>query len=504
MSAKANGALDAEITAKNGTEPIHVGTAIVGAGLSGIGIAIKLKQQGQNDLAIFDKEEGVGGTWRVNTYPGVECDIYPQLYSYSFAPKKDWSKNYGTQPELVEYIEHCVDRFDLRQNLRLGHELRSARWNSERNLWEMETSQGLYTANVLISAMGYLSNPNIPAIKGLDSFAGPKFHTADWDHDIDLADKRVAIIGVGASSIQIVPEVQPLVARLDIYQRSPAWFMEKHSHKIAGFGAWARRNVPGYHSLLRAYQFCSAELVPFQLARPYRAKFMKDIAQKYLDKKIKDPELHKKLQPDYAIGCKRMLFSDTFYDVVQEPNVDLITEGIERIEADAIVTENGERREIDVLVLATGYGSSNHACGRSITGASGRTLAETWSEGQFAYVGSTVPDFPNFFLMLGPNTTVGHTSMTLMIEAQMNYVADAIKTMQERSISRVEVKAEVASEYDKAMQNRLAPTVWNAGGCTSYYRGGLGKNTAIWPDTSIRFKRKTKRFDVENYDTSAG
>ena len=481
----------------------HVRTIIVGSGLSGVAVGIKLREAGETDFVILDKADGVGGTWRANTYPGVECDIHAPLYSYSFAPKKDWSKNYGTQPELLSYIEECCTRYGLDAHLQFGQEVTSATWLDAQKIWEVKTSNGHFTANALVSAMGYLSFPNLPELPGYSDFSGPKFHTAQWDHSVDLKGKRVAIVGLGATSIQIIPEIQPTVGQLDIYQRTPAWFMPKHSHELGGFSNWAYRTIPGYHALIRQYHLWAAELVPYQLARPKRTKFMKDIAQKYLDKAVKDPELRAKLQPDYTIGCKRMLFSDTFYDVVQERNVALITNGIKQIEGSAIVTDDGTRRDTDVLVMATGFHTADMPFTKIVKGRSSQRLSEVWQDGRFAYLGSTVPGFPNFFMMLGPNTTVGHTSMTLMIEAQATYIADAIAKMREKGLASVEVRPDVAAEYDARMQDRLAPTVWNAGGCTSYYRGGAGKNTAIWPDTSFKFRRLTKTFDLDKYTTTS-
>lgn len=482
--------------------PGHFRTAIIGAGLSGIALGINLRKAGEDDFVIFDKADGVGGTWRANTYPGVECDIHSPLYSYSFAPKKNWSKNFGTQPELLAYTEDCCKRFGLEPHLRLEHELIAASWNASNNLWEIETSKGAYTANILVSAMGYLSYPNRPNIPGLADFSGPSFHTAEWDHDVDLKGKRVAIIGVGATSVQVIPEIQPIVGHLDVYQRSPAWFMPKHAHEMKGFSAWAQQSLPGYHALQRAYHFWAAEMVPYQMARPSRTKFMKDIAQKFLDKSVKDPELRAKLQPGYTIGCKRILFSDTFYESIQKPNVSLVTDGIKKIEENGVLCSDGKKREADVLVLATGFHTNDCQFADLIVGENVQNLGEAWQNGRFAYRGASVPGFPNFFMMLGPNTTVGHTSMTLMIEAHASYVSDAILTFRDKNLATVEIKPEMAERYDNQMQERLAKTVWNAGGCTSYYRSGAGKNATIWPDTSIRFRKQTRSFDLDNYNSS--
>lgn len=478
---------------------MHV--AIIGSGFSGLGMAIRMVQSGESDFLIFERAGGLGGTWRDNIYPGAECDIQTDLYSYSFAPNLEWSKTYAPHDELLAYLQGCSDRFGVTPHIRFNHEVLSASWDSDRQCWDLETKGGRYRADILISAMGYLSEPKYPEIEGLESFAGTSMHTTRWNSDLDLSGKRVAVIGTGASAIQIIPEIQPIVGKLDVYQRTPPWIMGKHGRSIAGFEAWALRHMPGYHRLKRDYHMWTAEMVAVQLARPNRTSMMRKIAQKQLDQNVSNPELKKKLQPDYAIGCRRILFSDTFYQSLEQPNVELICDPIDRIEPSGVVTADAQSRDADILVLATGFQSSELPFAERIVGASGEPLASKWREGQYAYLGSTVEGFPNFFMLLGPNTTIGHTSMTLMMEAQLQYTVNALGVMKQQGTSSVDVKSDVVSAYNRKLQNRLSPTVWNAGGCRSYYLDSRGRNTTIWPLTTLHFRKLTRRFDVENYNT---
>lgn len=480
----------------------HVRVAIIGAGFSGLGMAMRMLGSGEGDFLIFERASELGGTWRDNVYPGAECDIQTDLYSYSFAPNLEWSKTYAAHGELLTYLKNCADRFGVTPFLRFNHELLSASWDRAHQRWRLRTTGGNYTANILISGMGYLSEPKLPDIKGLNDFAGIRMHSAKWDHGIDLKGKRIAVVGTGASAIQIIPKIQPIAGQLDIYQRTPPWIMGKHGKENDGLEGWALRKLPGYQRLKRDYHMLTAEMIVWQLGHPSRALMMKRIAQKHLDQSVSDPELHKKLQPDYAIGCRRILFSDTFYQSLQQDNAELICDPIDHIEPSGVVTSDGERRDADILVLATGFQSAELPFAEHITGASGTRLAETWKDSQYAYLGATVPDFPNFFMLLGPNTTIGHTSITLMMEAQLDYVADALNLMKQKGLSTVDVKQDVVTSYNRDLQNSLAPTVWNAGGCQSYYLDSQGKNTTIWPHTTLHFRKLTRRFDVEHYNTA--
>jgi cation diffusion facilitator CzcD-associated flavoprotein CzcO len=480
----------------------QVRVAVIGAGFSGLGLGMRMIQSGEEDFLIFERAEALGGTWRDNVYPGAECDIQTDLYSYSFAPNLNWSGTYAAHDEILAYLKTCSERFGVTPHIRFNHELKKATWDSDAQCWDLETAGGRYRASILVSGMGYLSEPKLPEIEGLESFAGTAMHTAKWDTGLDLKGKNVAVIGTGASAIQVIPEIQPVVGKLDVYQRTPPWIMGKHGKTLDGFEGWAMRNLPGYHRMKRDYHLWTAEMVVPQMARPSLSGMMRKIAQKHLDQGVTDPELKKKLQPDYMIGCRRILFSDTFYQSLHHENVELITDSIERIEPSGVVTADGKSRDADVLVLATGFQSSELPYGGGIVGTGGRPLAAAWREGQYAYLGATVEGFPNFFMLLGPNTTIAHTSITLMMEAQLNYVTDAISVMKKQGLASVDVKPEVVEAYNQKIQKSLSTTVWNAGGCQSYYLDSRGKNTTIWPHTTPYFHKLTRRFDVKNYHTT--
>jgi cation diffusion facilitator CzcD-associated flavoprotein CzcO len=474
--------------------------AIIGSGFSGLGLGMRLSMAGMRNFIIFERAKQLGGTWRDNFYPGARCDIQTDLYSYSFAPNLKWSGLFASQQEILDYLIQCAEHFNLAPHLRFDHQVESAIWDSNRQRWVIDTKQGRYLAKVLVGAMGYLCEPKYPEIAGLESFSGQAMHTARWDKSCELAGKRVAVIGTGASAIQVIPAIQPQVAKLDVYQRTPPWIMSKHDRMYGNWESWAFRHIPGFHFLKRHYHRLTAELVPWQLGKPYRTYPMKVIARSHLYKSVTDPELRKRLEPDYAIGCRRMLFSDTYYQSIQQPNAELVDIGIDHIEPDGIVTADGKLRKTDVLVMATGFHAAKQPFAKLIHDETGKTLWETWEKGQYAYLGSTVSGYPNFFMILGPNATVGHTSATVMMEAQHNYIVDAIRLMNRNNIGSVDVKTDVIQRFNQKLQKRLSPMVWTAGGCSSYYLDESGTNTTIWPGTALNFHHATKRFDVKNYN----
>jgi cation diffusion facilitator CzcD-associated flavoprotein CzcO len=477
----------------------EVGVAVVGTGFSGLCVAIKLLEDGNSDFVVFERAGRVGGTWRDNTYPGAECDIRANLYSYSFAPNPDWSKAYGTREELDHYLSDCAERFGVTPHIRFDHAVESAAWNADTQRWEIHTSQGMFTAKVLVSGMGYLSEPRIPDIAGLDDFDGPVFHTASWDHDVELTGKRVAVIGTGASSVQVVPAIQPDVEHLDVYQRSPAWIMAKHDTPNTGIRGWFLRRFPGGQRANRLYNRWALELLICQLARPRAMVVIERMAAKHLKKSVPDQGLRAKLTPDYTMGCKRMLFSNGYYPALQEDNVDLVCDPIDRLTSDGVVTADGVHHPVDVIALATGFQANRLPFASLIRGAEGTLLSDIWHDHQFAYLGATVPGFPNFFMVLGPNTTVGHTSATLMTEAAARYVVDAVKTMQRNGLGSVDPRTEVVAAYNRRLQKRLSKSVWNAGGCNSWYVDHGGVNTTVWPRTATYYERLTRRFDPDDY-----
>jgi cation diffusion facilitator CzcD-associated flavoprotein CzcO len=495
--------VDAGARDGRGRRPRHVRVAIVGTGFSGLGMAIRLRQRGIEDFVVLERAEEVGGTWRDNTYPGCACDVQAHLYSFSFARNPHWKSAFGSQPEVLDYLRRCADRFGVRPHIRFRHEVLGARWDEPEQRWHVETSGGDYTAQVLVSGMGYLSEPSIPALPGLDTFEGTAFHSARWDHDHDLSGRRVAVIGTGASAIQFVPKIQPVVGHLDLYQRTPPWIGPKHDKPSAGLNGWAIRNVPGYQRFRRGFNQWGREVLAFAMNRPVLMKqVQKNLPAKHLAESIEDPELRAKLTPDYVTGCKRLLFSDDYYPAITQPNVELVTDGIAEVRPRSIVTVDGREREIDTIIFGTGFRVTDQPIAALVRGRGGLRLADAWDEGMSAYKGTTVAGFPNLFVLLGPNTTLGHSSMTLMIEAQIAYVLDCLRKMDRRGLATVEVRPGAQAAYNEKLQAMLSRTVWNTGGCRSWYLDAQGRNTTIWPTYTWRFRRRTKRFDLRSYDVA--
>jgi cation diffusion facilitator CzcD-associated flavoprotein CzcO len=482
----------------------HVRVAIIGAGFSGLGMAIRLLQSKEDDFLVFERAGQVGGTWRDNTYPGAECDVAALLYSYSFAQRTDWQSTYGKQPELYAYLNDCADRFGVRPHIRFHHELVSARWDETVRRWHVETSKGDYTADVLVTGSGYLSDPVVPDIPGLADFQGTMFHSSTWDHDYDLAGKRVAVIGNGASAAQFVPKIQPEVGRLDVYQRTPAWIGPKNDKPNGRFRQWMFRNVPGYRAFRRGYNQRGREVLAFIFGRPPIAqKTVQGMMVKHLDKSVPDPELRARLTPDWTVGCKRMLFSNTYYPAIQQPNVELVTDGIAEVRAGSVVTADGRAREVDAIILGTGFRATDRPIAQRVWNEKGTSLGQVWAAGGMAaYRGTTVAGFPNLFMLLGPNTTLGHSSQTVMIEAQLAYVVDALEQMGKRGLSSVSVHEDAQVAYNESVQQMLAPTVWNAGQCASWYLDEHGRNPSIWPSFTSKFRKQLERFDVSSYQVT--
>ncbi|MEO3870718.1 NAD(P)/FAD-dependent oxidoreductase [Nonomuraea sp. B12E4] len=485
----------------------HVKVAVIGAGFSGLGTAIRLLQEGMDDFLVFERADDVGGTWRDNSYPGCACDVMSLLYSFSFAQNPNWSTTFGKRDEVLAYLRDCADRFGVRPYIRFGHDLLAARWDDLRRCWHIETSQGEYTAQVLVTGTGYLSDPAIPDIPGLKDFEGRVFHSSTWDHDYDLTGKRVAVIGTGASAIQFVPKIQPEVAHLDLYQRTPPWVAPKADKVIGPGERWRRRSLPGYQNFRRNFNKWGREVLAFMMSSPKIAeKTIKGMAIKNLQQHVKDPELRARLTPDYSVACKRLLFSNHWYPAITQPNVEVVTDGIREIKDGAVITEDGHARPVDAIILGTGFRATDRPIARRVQGVNGVRLAEAWSVRMSAYVGTTVAGFPNLFMLLGPNTTLGHSSQTVMIEAQIGYVIDALRQMDKRGLASVEVRAAAQQGFNDRLEERLSGTVWNAGQCRSWYLDDKGANPSIWPTYTWRFRGLTKRFDAASYRlaTSAG
>lgn len=476
--------------------------AIIGAGFAGLGAAIRLKQQGIEDFLVFDKAAGVGGTWWVNRYPGCACDVPSHLYSFSFAPNPDWSRRYAPRAEIQSYLDALVRRFRLQDRIRLKTEITRAEWNEEDRRWHLVDATGNHwRARILVPALGGLSRPAWPDIPGLDTFAGEIVHSQQWDERIDLSGRRVAVIGTGASAVQLIPHVARRAKRLDIYQRTPNWIIPRPDRVIGARRRALYRRIPWLQKLARFGIWAISEIrVPAFLWSNRLAAGHRWLAHWHRRRQIDDPQLREKMKPDYDIGCKRVLLASDFYPVFNKEHVELVSDGIDRIEADAIIDAKGQRRAMDALVLATGFKATDPVPEGLILGRDGQDLATAWQAGPQAYKGTAVSGFPNLFMLLGPNTALGHNSVVMMIESQIRYLLAALDHVHSKKIDTLEVRANAQQRWNDMLVRRLAGTVWNAGGCDSWYlHPESGRNSTLWPGFTLGFRRRLSRFDPENY-----
>ena len=484
--------------------PEHVKVLVVGSGFAGLGMAIKLQENGQTDFLVVEKGGDVGGTWRVNDYPGAACDVPSQLYSFSFAPNKHWKHSFSHQPEIQAYMQRTAQEAGVLDRFCFDTSLDEAVWDDSAQVWRITTSAGDITADVLVSGAGGLSEPKLPEIDGIESFEGEIFHSARWNHDYDLTGKRVAVIGTGASAIQIIPQIAETVGHLDVYQRTAPWVMPRHDREYPKVEKAALRFVPGLQKLYRSTIFWGREsYVPAFTWKPAIAAPVQKVAQANINKAISDPDLRAKVTPDFRIGCKRILISNTYYPALAQANVEVVTDPIDRVTPTGIVTADGTEHPIDALIVATGFQITDQPIARHITGRDDRTLSAAWKEtGMVAYKGTTIDGFPNFFQIVGPNTGLGHTSMVVIIEAQIAYIIGALQTMDERRIAVLEPLRDKVREWSAEMQRRMQPTVWHTGGCASWYLDEHGNNTTLWPRATFTFRRLLAQFDLDAYATT--
>lgn len=483
----------------------HAFIAILGSGFSGLGAAVRLAEAGHHDFTVLERGDEVGGTWRDNTYPGAACDVPSHLYSYSFALNPDWTRSFSSQPEIQNYLRGVAQRAGVLDRHVFGCHVHKATWDEQNRCWELSTTHGSLTADVVIGAFGALAEPSLPDIAGIDSFEGELFHSAQWNHEADLTDKRVAVIGTGASAIQIVPAIADRVAHIDVYQRTAPWLLPRFDRAFTRAERWAFRHIPGVLRLARLGIYVARETQVVGLAKnPRMMKPFEWISRAKILMEIKDPVLRRKVTPNFRIGCKRMLIANDWYPALDRDDVELITDGIREINGRAVITEDGTAREVDALVVATGFHVTDSPMFDTVCGSQSRTLSQTFADkGMRAYKGTTIAGFPNMFVLVGPNTGLGHTSMVYMIESQLNYIVDAIDTMKTHGITRIEVRADAQDAYNEELQRKLASSVWMTGRCASWYLDAHGNNTTLWPDFTFRFRHQTKQFDVDAYETSS-
>ncbi len=478
---------------------IQVG--IVGAGFGGIGMAAQLQRLGDADFTIFERGSTVGGVWRANTYPGAACDVQSHLYSFSFAPGHEWSRRYAPQAEILTYLERCTDHFGLRPHLRLDTAVETATFDEASGRWALITAAGEeHSFDVLVTACGQLKNPAIPGIDGAEDFAGPAFHSAEWDHSVDLAGKRVAILGTGASAIQFAPEVAKAAAQTTIYQRSAPWILPKADR---GYPEWERRlfrRFPARVAAARMGFWAFYELGTYGFTgTDWVMRPLQRVAEKYRADVLTDPGLLAAATPDYAMGCKRVMVSNDWYPTLMRPDVELVTGSAERITAGGVLGPDGEERPTDVIVYGTGFRSHDFVAPMAISGRGGEDLNDVWAERPEAYLGTTVSGFPNMFVLYGPNTNHGSGSVPYTLECQYRYVLDAIGRLREGGFRYIELRPERQAEWRREMEERSRDTAWMAGGCTNWYINESGINTNNWPGPWLEFRRRTHRLNPGDY-----
>ena len=477
-----------------------VDVLVLGAGFGGLCMGIHLERSGVGSFAILERASEVGGTWRDNRYPGCACDVPAALYSYSFEPNPGWSRRFAERGEIQAYLEHCADKYGLRSRIAFGEDVRRASFDGARSAWLVETARGSrYRARVVVTALGAMSTPAYPGIAGRERFEGEQLHSAAWNPGYDFAGKRVAVIGTGASAIQIVPQIAPQVARLDLYQRTAPWVVPKPERVTLAAERALYRSLPLSQKLVRWLTYWQLEVQVLAFARhPRLLRLAEGMARRHLGRQVPSAELRARLTPTFALGCKRVLLSNDYYPALSRPNVEVVTEPIRELRARSVVDMAGREREVDAIIYGTGFEVQRFVPRGRFIGAQGQDLADAWQDGPEAYKGTTVTGFPNLFFVVGPNTGLGHSSMILMIESQVAYIVDAVAQMRHNGWASVEVTPEAQVAYNRELQARSRPSVW-ASGCSSWYLSASGRNTTLWPDFTFRFRRLTRRFDMAAY-----
>lgn len=473
---------------------------IIGSGFAGLGLAMRLRQQGVEDFLILEKGSEPGGTWRDNTYPGAACDVPSHLYSFSFEPKTDWTRRYAPQAEIFAYVRQCVSKYQLQSRIRCNSEVAEAAFDEQTALWQVTTCDGArFSARALVSACGQLNRPLYPKIPGVERFAGESFHSARWRHDIDLSGKRVAVIGTGASAIQFVPQIVPKVAQLHLFQRTPAYVLPKPDRAYSRFELALMQRLPWTQKLDRALQYLYHEargvaffLLP-GLMKPYRQLFLRHVARE-----VADPVLRAKLTPDYPLGCKRILISNDYYPALQQPQTEVVNEAIREVSERGVITADGREREVDVLIYGTGFAASDFLAPMRIRGLGGLDLNQAWRDGAEAYKGISVHGFPNLFLLYGPNTNLGHNSIIYMLESQFPYVLSCLQQL-DRGVRYLDVRAPVQQAWNQRLQHDIEHSVWEQG-CNSWYKNAAGKHTNNWSGFTFRYRQHTRQPDWSDYD----
>lgn len=474
---------------------------IIGAGFAGVGLAILLKKRGIDNFLILEKAVSLGGTWRDNSYPGAACDVPSHLYSFSFEPKTDWTRKFAPQAEIFAYIQQCVDKHDLAAQIRCNSEVASAEFDQASGLWLVIGQDGSrYQAQALVSACGQLNQPAYPRIPGLEKFSGESFHSARWNHQYDLSDKRVAVIGTGASAIQFVPQIVPKVRSLSLFQRSAAYVIAKPDRPYRAWELALMQRLPLLQALDRGLKYVQHEARALAFIHfPALMKLFKLSFRRHLLRGIDDAELRRKLTPDYPLGCKRILISNDYFPALAQANVEIVNDAIVEITERGVVTADGREREVDVLIYGTGFAASDFLAPMQIKGLNGLDLNQIWRDGAEAYKGISVNGFPNLFILYGPNTNLGHNSILYMLESQFAYVLDGLRTLEEQGLRYIDVKPQVQQGFNQHLQAGIRHSVWDQG-CTSWYKNASGKNTNNWPGFTFTYRYQTRRLELADYE----
>ncbi len=486
-------------------EIIDTDVLVIGAGFGGIAVAVELRRAGIHDVVVLEAADDVGGVWRENTYPGAGCDVPSPLYSFSFAPNPAWPRRYALQPDILAYLRRVARRFGVYNLVRFRSEVTSAEFDAETGRWSVRTSDGAeYSARVLVPATGQLSRPVYPSVPGTATFTGPSFHSARWDHDFDLRGKRVAVVGTGASAIQFVPKIAEQVRQLHLFQRTPPWVMPKADHTMP---EWVKRlfaRVPLAQRAYRDFLYWTLELraIGFN-GDPRIMRLAQKIAKRHLDRQVADPVLREKLTPDYVLGCKRVLISNDYYPALTRDNVEVVTDGIAEVTETSVIDKAGVEREVDAIIYGTGFHVTDGYDHLDIVGANGTNLGRQWSEhGMQTHLGITANGYPNLFLLLGPNTGLGHNSVVFMIEQQIRYIAEAMNYVEAHGADAIEVRADAQAQFNADIQRKLANGIWTRGGCKSWYLDSQGVNRTIWPGFTWRYWLRTRKLDPSDFRLS--
>jgi cation diffusion facilitator CzcD-associated flavoprotein CzcO len=481
------------------SDQTHFEIAIAGAGFSGLGMAIALKEAGYEDFVVLERADDLGGTWRDNTYPGCACDIPSVLYSWTEDQNARWTRAFAGQQEIWDYMRDVVERKGIGPHLRFGTEVLAMRWLEERACWEAETTAGTITADVAISAVGALADPAIPKLPGLKSFPGKVFHSARWDHDHDLRGREVAVVGTGASAIQFVPEIQPDVRRLHLFQRTPPWVLPRANPRIPARLQRRFARSPRLLNAVRGAVFSLFESFHVMFSHPRLARVVEHRARRHIARQVPDPALRERVTPRYRLGCKRILGSDDWYPAISAPNVDVVSSGIREVTPQGIVDSQGALHPVDTIIFGTGFQVTDPPISHRVTGPDGQTLAERWQGSPKAHLGLAVAGFPNFFLLLGPNTGLGHNSVLLMIEAQVRYLMQALAYRRGHGRALLEPLPEAVARFTAEVDEGTKGSVWTAGGCVSWYLDSTGRNSTLWPASVRAYQRRLARFDPGDY-----